>query len=63
MTKANSCTERGSLWVVEVKKEDGSWEATNGVSFTRREGMADLAEWRLDNAEYHYRLRKYVRSE
>lgn len=45
------------LWVVEMSC-DGRWEPTVGAS-NRDAGRQDLAEWREDNPDDSFRLRRY----
>jgi hypothetical protein len=47
------------LWVVEIQDKD-QWFPTTGASLTRKDGLADLADWQVNNPHDKYRLRKYV---
>jgi hypothetical protein len=49
------------LWVVEMW-EKGQWRPTVGASLTRLEAHDDLADWRDQNPNDQFRIRKYVRT-
>lgn len=52
---------RNRVWIVEMwNDETDRWEPTVGVGFSRQMGRDELRQWREDNPDDDFRLRKYV---
>ena len=48
------------LWVVEMRMEHGEWEPTVGVGLERAHGWVQLREWKSNNPDDKFRLRRYL---
>ena len=50
------------VWIVEMWNEGmGRWEPTAAAWLTREEARRDLQDWRADNADDTFRVRRYER--
>ena len=54
-------TNLNMVWVVEMRNDQGHFEATVGVGLTRKHGRCELADWQARYPDDTFRLRCYVR--
>ena len=60
MSEAQPMREHRHIWVVEML--GSRWEPTVGAKLTKKEGRAELREWKHKNPSQKFIVTKYRRS-
>lgn len=51
------------IWVIEILRGDGKWEAKDISFSSRNRARIDCRKWNRNNPGYKFRVHKYVREE